>query len=146
MQEFPHHYRVVADGGKNGNLVLRSDGIPDLESAPPTEFGGPGDQWSPETLLVAAIADCFILSFRAVARVARIEWDRLSCEVDGTLEKVDRVTQFTGFRVEATLWLPAGSDAGKAEKLLHKADKVCLITNSMKAESRLETVVRVAAD
>jgi organic hydroperoxide reductase OsmC/OhrA len=32
-----------------------------------TQLGGPGGQWSPETLLVAAAAECFILTFRAVA-------------------------------------------------------------------------------
>jgi hypothetical protein len=33
----------------------------------PREFDGRGNQWSPESLLAAALADCFVLSFRAVA-------------------------------------------------------------------------------
>ena len=145
MQDLPHHYVVTARGKVAGNVVLSSDGVADLDSAPPAEFGGPGDQWSPESLLVAAVADCFILSFRAIARASRLEWDSLSCEVEGTLERVERVTQFTAFAVSVTLQVPAGTDEEKARRLLEKAEHVCLITNSLKAESHLETAVHVAA-
>jgi len=145
MQEFPHHYAVSATAESAGNVVLSSNGIPDLVSAPPAEFGGPGDQWSPESLLVAAVADCFILSFRAIARASRLDWQSLHCEVSGTLDRVDRVTQFTAFTVSATLELPAGGDAGKAGRLLEKAEAACLITNSLKAPSHLETNVRLAS-
>jgi organic hydroperoxide reductase OsmC/OhrA len=144
MQDLPHQYLVSADAKSSGNVTLASNGVPDLASAPPAEFGGPGDQWSPESLLVAAVADCFILSFRAIARASRLEWDALCCSVDGTLDRVDRVTQFTGFKVSATLHVPTGTDEEKARRLLEKAEHACLITNSLKAESHLETTVHVA--
>jgi peroxiredoxin-like protein len=145
MQDLPHHYVVSAGAKVAGNVVLSSDGVADLESAPPAQFGGPGDQWSPESLLVAAVADCFILSFRAIARASRLEWDSLSCQVEGTLDRVERVTQFTGFTVTATLDVPADTDEGKAQRLLEKAEQACLITNSLKADSHLEATVRVGA-
>ena len=146
MQDLPHHYLVSADAKSAGNVVLSSSGVADLASAPPAEFGGPGDQWSPESLLVAAVADCFILSFRAIARASRLEWDGLTCEVGGTLDRVDRKTMFTGFDVSATLDVPAGIDEAKAHRLLEKAEQACLITNSLIAESHLEAIVRVAVD
>ena len=145
MQELPHQYRVSADANNSGNVVLSSDGVTDLPSAAPAEFGGPGDQWSPESLLVASVADCFILSFRAIARASRLDWDSISCNVDGTLDRIDRVTQFTGFKVSATLHVPLGSNEEKAQRLLEKAEHACLITNSLKAESELEATVHVAA-
>ena len=74
MQDLPHHYNVSADAEAEGNIILKADNMPQLISAPPAEFGGPGDQWSPEHLLVAAVADCFILTFRAVARASKLEW------------------------------------------------------------------------
>ena len=143
MQDLPHHYVVSAGAKVAGNVVLSSDGVADLESAPPAQFGGPGDQWSPESLLVAAVADCFILSFRAIARASRLEWDSLSCQVEGTLDRVERVTQFTGFAVTATLDVPADTDESKAQRLLEKAEQACLVTNSLKADSHLEATVRV---
>lgn len=144
MQDFPHHYVVGARAGATGNVSLNSSGVATLVSAPPAEFGGPGDEWSPESLLVAAVIDCFVLSFRAIARASRLEWNTLDCEASGTLDKVDRVTQFTAFTVTATLTVPAGTDTDKARKLLEKAEHVCLITNSLKAESELSTTVLVS--
>jgi len=144
MQNLPHQYIVTADAQAAGNVNLSSAGAPDLPSAPPAEFGGPGDQWSPESLLVAAVADCFILSFRAIARASKFEWDSLSCEVEGTLDRIDRITQFTDFDVAATLCIPAGGDEDRARKLLEKAEHVCLITNSLKAESHLEINVETS--
>ena len=144
MQDFPHHYVVAASASADSTVELQSPGLDDLESAGPAEFGGPGDLWSPETLLVAAVADCFILSFRATARAARLEWNSLSCDVVGQLDRVDKVTRFTAFTVKATLEVPEGTDEDKARRLMEKAEKHCLVTNSMIAESHLEATVRIA--
>ncbi len=143
MQDFPHKYVVSADAKTAGSVKLSSSGVADLASAPPVEFGGPGDQWSPESLLVAAVADCYVLSFRAIARASRLDWKSLSCEVEGTLDRVDRITQFTAFSVSAILEIVPGSDESKAERLLEKAEQSCLITNSLKAESHLRTSIQV---
>ena len=139
MSNFPHNYQASADAKPEGNVLVQSENCPDIQSAPPTEFGGPGDQWSPEDLLVAAVADCFVLSFRAIAGMSKFEWTSLKCSVDGTLDNVDRAIQFTAFKVHAELVIPEGADADRAQKLLEKAEKTCFITNSLKAEPHLET-------
>jgi organic hydroperoxide reductase OsmC/OhrA len=143
MQDFPHHYRVAASAKDSGNVELSSEGVATIASAPPVEFGGPGDQWSPESLLVAAVADCFVLSFRAIARASKLDWTSLSCNVVGALDRVERVTQFTGFEVTAELVVPAGTDETKAQRLLQKAEDACLITNSLIADSHLDATVRL---
>lgn len=145
MQDYPHRYRVAASAQHDSNVELASPGIASLESAAPAEFGGPGDRWSPETLLVAAVADCFVLSFKAVARASRMEWTSLSCSVEGTLDKVDGVTRFTEFQVHASLVVPEGVDVERARRRLEKAERVCLITNSLIAESELTIDVAIAA-
>ena len=148
MQDLPHHYAVSAHGKSDTNVTLSSRGLRDLDTAGPPEFGGPGDVWSPETLLVGAVADCFILSFRATARAARFEWDSLSCNVVGTLDKIDRVTQFTAYDITAELTLPASSDNKaddkKALRLMEKAEQHCLITNSLKAATTLRASVLIS--
>ncbi len=141
MQDLPHIYRVAASAEGAANVVLSADGLPDLESAGPPEFGGPGDVWSPETLLVAALVDCFVLSFRAIARTAKLDWLTLECEAEGTLDKIEKFTQFTSFAVRAKLTVPEGTPEKKANTILEKAEKYCLITNSMKADSHLEAEV-----
>jgi len=141
MQDLPHLYRASAAVESDANVTLSFPGVDDIESAGPPEFGGPGDVWSPEGLLVASVADCFILSFRAIARTARLDWTSLSCEAEGTLDKIEKLTQFTGFKVIAKLTVPPGTNEKKAHTILEKAEKYCLITNSMKAESHLEAEV-----
>lgn len=145
MQEFPHCYSVAAQADAEGDVALESARLPALATAPPAEFGGPGDRWSPETLLVGALADCFVLTFRAIARASKLPWLSLRCDVEGTLDRVERVTQFTSFRVRAALRVPAGANAEQAKRLLARAEQSCLITNSLKGNSHLEAKVEVAA-
>jgi len=68
MQDYPHHYTAVASGGAEADVKVESENLPPLLTAPPIQFGGPGDRWSPETMLVGALANCFIFTFRAMAR------------------------------------------------------------------------------
>lgn len=143
MQDFPHHYKTTAAARYDSNVELTSPGLEALESAGPPEFGGPGDLWSPETLLSAAIADCFILSFRAIARASDFEWISLRCDVDAVLDKVEKVTRFTEIHETVVLEVPAGSDEAKAMRLLERAERVCLITNSMTGTTHLDATVRV---
>ena len=145
MQDLPHRYSVAAHADTEGEVNLESARLPALVSAAPSEFGGPGDRWSPETLLVAAVADCYILTFRAVARAAKFSWVSLECEVEGTLDRVERVTQFTEFRVRASLRVPPGTDEEHAQRLLARAEQGCLITRSLKATSHLSATVETGA-
>lgn len=146
MQAFPHQYSVAASAATEGDVALESSGLADIRSAPPAEFGGPGDRWSPETLLVAAVADCFVLTFRAIAAVSRFPWISLACTVTGTVDRIDRVTQFTALQVHARLRLPQGGKEEQARRMLAKAEETCLVTNSLKVRPHLEAAVEFEGD
>src|SRR5579859_7019264 len=130
MHPYPHTYHASAAGEKAGMLTVRSAQVSDIESAAPPEFDGPGGVWSPETLLCASLADCFILTFRALSRAARFNWLHLDCRVEGVLERIERQSRFTRFKTFATLAVPAGSDSAAAKRLLEQAEHGCLIANS----------------
>jgi len=132
---------VTADAGPAGEVALEGDRLPTLRSAPPIEFDGPGDQWSPETLFVAAVADCYVLTFRALAGVFKLTWTSMTCEVVGMVDRVDRVTQFTDFSLCARLTVPHGTDEEHARRLLDRAKHACLVTNSLKAPVHLQLEV-----
>jgi organic hydroperoxide reductase OsmC/OhrA len=87
MQALPHRYRVTGAAGIIGDVELTAERLMVLRSASPAEFDGPGDRWSPETLLVGAVADCFILTFRAIAKASKLSWVSLVCDVTGTLDR-----------------------------------------------------------
>jgi organic hydroperoxide reductase OsmC/OhrA len=94
--------------------------------------------WSPETLLSASVADCFILTFRAVARAARFRWLQLECRTEGVLERIGQNSQFTRFTTFTKLTVAAGSDVAKARELLERAEHGCLIANSLRGTRTLE--------
>ena len=144
MQDMPHHYAVSAAARATENIELSSPGLSIIESASPAEFGGPGAQWSPETLLAASVAGCFILSFRAIARASKFDWISLSCDVDAVLDRVEKVTRFTECRETVVLEVPPGTDERKAMRLLEKAEHVCLVTNSMTCETHLDATIRIS--
>lgn len=144
MHPFPHRYTVETSVTADSDVTLSSRGLPPLSTATPVEFEGPGDRWSPETLLVAAVADCFAITFRGIARASKLPWLSLSCEVEGTLTRVDRVTQFTEFVVRARLQVPDGTHEEQAHRILAKAEETCLITRSLTGTTRLEAEVEIA--
>ena len=128
-----------------GVVTLSAAGLEAIASAAPLEFGGPGDRWSPETLLVAAVADCFVLSFRAVAAASKLAWSALDVRASGTLDRVERTTRFTRIDVRAALRVPAGVDAARAQRLLERAEQICLISNSLACPRHLEATVEPSA-
>jgi len=144
MHDFPQQYVVTASGTADGEIDVTSGSLAVLHAAPPIEFDGPGDLWSPESLLVAAVSGCFILTFRAVARASKLAWTSLDCETRGTLDRPDRATQFTRFDIRAHLTVAAGTDGDRARLVLEKAERACLITSSLKGERHLNVEIGVA--
>jgi organic hydroperoxide reductase OsmC/OhrA len=143
MHPFPHRYIVNAAVHPGGDVPLSAEGVRIIESAPPKEFDGPGNQWSPEGLLTAAVADCFALSFRAIAASSKYAWLSLESRTEGTLDRIDGKMRFTRFTTHAKLHVAAGADVERAKKLLEKAENICLVANSLSSERHL--TVEIAA-
>ncbi|PHS14913.1 MAG: osmotically inducible protein OsmC [Kangiella sp.] len=141
MNALPHIYIATAKSEVTSNLDLTVENLPALEIAPPIGFNGPGDKWSPEDLLMASVASCTILSFKAIAKASKMEWISLKCVSEGVLDRIERKTQFTKITTKAVLTIPVGGNKEKAVKLLHKAEETCLISNSLTAKSDIECEV-----
>jgi organic hydroperoxide reductase OsmC/OhrA len=141
MKPFPHEYAVTVVSSPDHDVHVTAERVPVMPSAAPAEFGGPGDRWSPETLLVAAVGDCFAITFQAVARVAALPWTFLRCEVAGTLDRQDAGPQFTRFELRARLGVPAGTNKELARRAMEKAERGCLIARSLKASVALEITI-----
>lgn len=145
MSAFPHSYRVSALLAEGGLVRMTTDEGALLECGAPANFGGAPGGHSPESLLTEAVASCFILSFVAVARASGFEWSALSCEAEGILDKVDRTLKFTQFNVIAGLEVKDAEACSRGEMLLQKAEKTCLVSNSLACPVNLRTKV-VAGD
>jgi len=143
MHPYPHTYHAAAAADASGPVAITSAELPRLETAAPPEFDGPGGVWSPETLLCASLADCFVLTFRALSRAGKLTWLRLGCRVEGVLERVDRTPQFTRFATSAELLVPPGTNVDAARKILERAEHDCLIANSVRGARSLTAQVIV---
>ena len=141
MHPFPHRYVVNATLRPGADVPLSAEGVRIIESAPPKEFDGPGNQWSPEGLLTAAVADCFVLSFRAIATASKFPWVSLESRTEGTLDRIEGKMRFTRFDTHAKLQVPVGTDLERAKKLLEKAELSCLVANSLNSERHLTAEV-----
>jgi uncharacterized OsmC-like protein len=94
---------------------------------------------------VAAAADCFVLTFRAIATASKLPWRHLECDVEGVLDRGEGIVRFTELRVRARLVVPTGVDPDRAKRLLEKAEQACLVTNSLKLRPTLSADV-IAGD
>jgi len=138
MKPLPHIYTVQLSGGPEGYAAVSVAGIPELRSAPPADFDGPGDAWSPEYMLMAAVETCFLFTLRVVARASKVEFTSLQLTEEGTVDRKDGATRFTEFVLRPRLMLPAGADRERAMRLLEKSEKACLVSASLSTPVRLE--------
>ena len=110
MHPFPHNYSVRALAAPGGVVTVRSKDLEDIQSTAPPEFNGPPGNWSPETLLVASVVDCFVLQFRAIAAASKLEWLEIDCAANGVLEKTEQGLCFTRIDLEVGLRVPQGAN------------------------------------
>ena len=138
MKPLPHYYSTRLTGGPFAYADLASGGVPGLRSAPPLQFDGPGDAWSPEQLLLGAVAGCYLFTLRAVARASQFPFVHLDVDAEGTVDRAGGTTRFTEIVLRVRLGVPAGADHDRAVRLLEKTETACLISASLSTPLRLE--------
>jgi peroxiredoxin-like protein len=138
MKPLPHRYAVTMSAGADGYGTLSSAGVEDLRTAAPLDFDGPGDAWSPEQLLLAAVQSCFVLTFRAVARASGVSFASIDVDAEGVVDRADGRTRFTGIVLRPRVTLSAPVDPDKLRRVLDKAERACLISASLGAPVRLD--------
>jgi organic hydroperoxide reductase OsmC/OhrA len=138
MKPLPHIYQARVTGGPGEYAVLSTPGTPDLRAAPPLEYDGPGDAWSPESLLLAAVEACFLFTLRAVAKAAKVEFISLDLHGEGTVDRQHDITRFTEIVLRPRLTLGPGGDRERARWVLEKSKQACLVTASLSTPVRVE--------
>ena len=141
MKPLPHVYTARLTGGAEGYAVVTATGVSELRTAPPTDFDGPGDAWSPEQFLMAAVETCLLFTFRAVAQASKLEFTSLEVSGEGTVDRKDGATRFTQIVLHPRLTLPPGADRARALRVLEKSEKACLISASLSTPVRLESEI-----
>ena len=116
----------------------------EIEVATPPEFpkGMPGI-WSPEHLFTAAVSSCFMTTFLAIAENSNLEFTGLSCPAEGVLGKNEGKYAMTEIILKPVLIIPNEADRERAERIMIKSEKACLISNSITSVIHLEPTVLI---
>lgn len=138
-----HYYNIDVQWNKERKGIMCSPELNQfdgeinscIEVATPPEFpkGIPGI-WSPEHLFTAAVSSCLMTTFLAIAENSKLEFSSFSCKSKGKLEQVDGKFLMTEVFLEPTVVIVHEKDREKAERILHRAETACLISNSIKSK------------
>jgi organic hydroperoxide reductase OsmC/OhrA len=140
-----HRYRVVAwwSAGRTG--LAKSDSAPSpIHFAAPLEFGGLEGRWTPEDLLLSALASCFTTTFRVLAEYAKWEYPDLQVEAEGTVDKVDSGYCFSYIILRPHLKIAREQDRAQALQLLQKTQGLCLVSRALATKEAFEPIVEIA--
>ena len=137
-----YFYQTAVKWTEQRKGVIACAGKPEVQVATPPEFKGHEGIWSPEDLFVASANVCLMTTFLAAAERAGLAFSAYESTAEGRLDLVEGKFQFTAITIRPTITLKAGGDATAAKELIEKAERNCLISNSMKATVTLEPTIR----
>lgn len=145
MQE-THRFRVVAWWASGRTGIAKSGSAPNvIHFSSPPAFGGLDGRWTPEDLLLCALASCYTTTFQAVAESSKLDYTDLQVEVDATIRKAETGYAFGEVLVRANLVLPQPEEEARAMRLLHKAEELCLVSRALSVKQTFEPHVQLGA-
>ena len=140
-----HTYTTSVTYTEQREGVLSSEGLSPFDVASPPQFpGGHEGIWSPEHLYVAAAEICLMTTFLSIAEKSRLEFVTYRSEAVGTLETIEKGMLMTKIVIRPKVVIADESKKERTLLLLEKAEKYCLISNSMKTEVTIEPLVEVS--
>lgn len=143
-----HNYEVNLEWNVDRKGVLSSPVLNNsIEVATPPEFPkGMEGIWSPEHLFVASVSSCLMTTFLAIAEFSKFEYLNLNIEAVGKLEKVDGKFMMSEISLKPILTISDEVQTAKAERILHKSEAACLISNSITSTVLMEPQIVVAEE
>lgn len=137
-------FRVVAWWASGRTGFAKSSSAPNaIHFTSPPALGGLEGRWTPEDLLLSAIASCFTITFRALADHSKLAFTDLQVEVEGSVNRVDSGYNFGQVLIQTNLTIPQEQERARASKLLHKAKELCLVSRALSVEQKFEALVQV---
>jgi len=143
-QETTHEYRVTAwwTSGRTG--IAKSDSAPSaIHFTAPAQFGGIEGRWTPEELLLAAVAGCFTTTLRSIASKADADFTDLEVEASATLHKMESGYAFCEIVLRPTLRIADEAKGARALDLLRRAERLCLVSRAFAVPLRFEPQLEV---
>ena len=103
----------------------------EIKFSAPVEFGGMAGTWTPEQLLLSAVASCFVATFDVIAKASGLEFSSLNVVAEGRVDKLDGKWKFSSITVNPNLAIESEEDRDRALKVLSKTERSCIVANSL---------------
>jgi organic hydroperoxide reductase OsmC/OhrA len=145
QQTGEHAYRVAAWWTSGQSGLAKCDSAPNaIHFTAPTEFGGFEGRWTPEELLLAALAGCFTTTLRAISGSAQFDFADLQVDATGTIRKSQFGYDFSEIVIRPNLKIASSKEREYAFDLLKKAERLCLVSRTIDVPLRFEPQIEVA--
>ena len=134
-RSYGRDHRISADGKRH-----------DIDGSSDRTFRGDADRWNPEELVIAALAQCHMLSYLHVAAVNGIVVVDYRDAATGTLQQEGDGGHLSGATLTPVVTIAAHhdeADARRATELHHRASELCFIANSVNFAVRHEPTTLV---
>ena len=139
-ESYEHHVVAWWSAGRTG--LAKADSAPNsIHFAAPPQFGGLEGRWTPEDLLLGAIASCFTTTFRVLAEHSKWEYLDLQVEVQGVVNKAESGYHFTNIVLRPMLKIHAETERQRGFHLLQKAHELCLVSRALSVDQKFEPVL-----
>jgi organic hydroperoxide reductase OsmC/OhrA len=155
--DFDHHYAVrVQWQGNLGagtsdhraysrDLLITSEGNPQIEGSSDPAFRGAPERWNPEELMLAALSECHLLSYLYVAVKHGVVVTAYEDDAVGAIvQTADGGGHFTSVTLRPVVTIAAG-DPDVARAIHQEASQKCFIAASVNFPVRHEPRIVVAA-
>ncbi|HWJ07956.1 MAG TPA: OsmC family protein [Nocardioides sp.] len=126
------------------DVLLRAAGKPDLAGSADPTFRGDATRWNPEELLLAALAQCHLLSYLHSAVNHGVVVTSYDDSPVGTMAQVGQGGHFTEVLLRPRVVVADASMVDTAREIHAEASRNCFIAASVNFPVRHEPVVVVA--
>lgn len=127
------------------DVTISIDGKPDLLASADRPFRGDPGRWNPEDMLIAALAECHLLSYLHACVTAGVVVTSYRDEATGVMREDGRGGgAFAEVVLHPQVTVADASMIEAAEQAHHQAHDWCFIANSVNFPVRHEATVTVA--
>jgi organic hydroperoxide reductase OsmC/OhrA len=114
------------------NGIITANNVKDaIRVATPPVFGGEGEEWSPEHLLISAVASCFMSTYLYYAGKQQLDTCYLTCLGTGQITLQNGQYIFTGIDLYPKIYVLDEERREQALTVLKTTECHCRVSNAL---------------
>lgn len=109
----------------------------------PAEFGGIEKEWTPEHLFLSSLSSCYMTTFLLTVKKMGLELSHFECKAIGEIEMINGRYQFNTVNLFPKIFVANEESKKKILLAVEKANKYCIISNSINASVYYHTEINI---